>query len=185
MHLYSEGDNVTSQKNFQIFKELYDRTYDNLIKFVVCKCSNIEDVNDIIQEIYIDVYKAISCDKEINDVNKYIFGIAKNKIKKHYSIVNKIKTISLFKNFDKDMLVEDRISNNIDIEKIILDKNNIDVIWDYLRKKKINIQRIFYLYYNLDFTIKEISKKLNVSESYVKNSLYRTLKELQDVLRKD
>ena len=57
-------------------------------------------------------------------------------------------------------------------------------IWNYLKKKNPDIQRIFYLYYNLDFTIKEISEELNLKESDVKNKLYRTLKELQKNLRK-
>ena len=36
----------------------------------------------------------------------------------------------------------------------------------------------------MDFTIKEIAMELNLSESYIKNCLYRTLKELQKYMGK-
>ena len=38
------------------FNEVYDKTYDAVVKYVVCKCNNIDDVNDIIQDIYIALY---------------------------------------------------------------------------------------------------------------------------------
>ena len=55
---------MIDQINLKKFKNIYDKTYNNVLKFVVCKCSNMEDVNDIIQEIYISLYKKI----EIVDV---------------------------------------------------------------------------------------------------------------------
>ena len=43
---------------------------------------------------------------------------------------------------------------------------------------KIIIQKIFYLYYNLDLKIKDISKELQVSESFVKNNKSSVLEPL-------
>ena len=97
----------------------------------------------------------------------------------------KFKTISIFNSNNTDFEVINNIHDDINIENIILENDDIEEIWKYLRNKKINIQKIFYLYYNLDFTIKEIAQELHLSESYIKNGLYRTLKELQEVLGKD
>ncbi|MFQ9801920.1 MAG: sigma factor-like helix-turn-helix DNA-binding protein [Clostridia bacterium] len=36
------------------------------------------------------------------------------------------------------------------------------------------------MYYSLDLTIPEIAKQLSMSESNVKNKLYRTLKEMRN-----
>lgn len=175
---------MASQENFQIFKNIYDKTYESLVKFVISRCSNIEDVNDIIQETYTEVYKVLSEEKNIKDINKYIYGIAKNKIRRHFNLINKFKTISLFRE-DEDINYLDIIPSDIDIEKIIIDKGNIDFIWEFLRKKKVIISKVFYLYYSLDLSIKEISNELGISESSVKNYLYRTLCELQEVMRKE
>ncbi len=176
---------MIDQVNLKKFNYIYDKTYDNVLRFVICKCSNIDDVNDIIQEIYIEVYKKLLKNDDINNIESYIIGIAKNKIKKHYNLLYKFKTISIFSSKDENLKVIDNIPDDVNIENIILEKDDIEEIWKYLRNKKIDIQKIFYLYYNLDLTIKEIAHELNLSESYIKNGLYRTLKELKEVLRKD
>ena len=69
---------------------------------------------------------------------------------------------------------------------LIVNKNEWEKIWLYIKNKSNqNIPKIFYLYYNLDLTIKQISKELDLSESYVKNILYRTLKELYSKFNKE
>ena len=69
-------------------------------------------------------------------------------------------------------------------ETLLSDTANMILHIEQLKKKRIEIQRIFYLYYNMDFTIKELAMELNLSESYIKNCLYRTLKELQKYMGK-
>lgn len=172
---------MVDQTNLKQFNEIYNDTYGNILKYVICNCSNIDDVNDIIQDIYLDLFKSMS-NKNIDDINKYIFGIAKNKIKKHYTLLYKIRTISIF-NKENNELID--ISDNINIEKEVINKYDIDTIWRHLKTKKLIINKIFYLYYNCDLTIKQISEELEVKESYVKNCLYRTLTELQNTFGKD
>ena len=175
---------MINQINLERFEGIYNKTYNKILKYVICHCSNIEDVNDIIQETYLELYSAILKEKEIDNYEYYLYGIAKNKIKKYYHILYRIKTISLFNSKD-DIDLLDTIKSDIDIEKIVIKTSNIELIWTYLNKKKIIIQKIFYLYYQLDMKIKDISKELNIKESYTKNCLYRTLKELQEFLGKD
>lgn len=167
------------------FNKIYENTYNNVLKYIIYKCSNMEDVNDIIQETYLEFYNSLTKDKEIDDYNKYIIGIAKNKIKKYYNLIYKIKTISIFEKKKENIDIIDLLQNDIDIEKIIITSIDKELIWNYLKTKKIVIQKIFYLYYALDLKIKDISQELNVTESYTKNNLYRTLKELQELLGKD
>jgi len=176
---------MINKLNLEKFNDIYNKTYNKILKYVVCKCSNMDDVNDILQDIYIEVYNVLNKGKSINDFDKYIIGIAKNKVKKYYGLLYKIKIISLFNNENNDLKILDSIKSDINIEEIILKDCDIERIWQYLKNKKIIIQKIFYLYYELDLTIKEISKELNVNESYVKNCLYRTLKELQELFGKD
>ena len=158
------------------FNEVYDKTYDAVVKYVVCKCNNIDDVNDIIQDIYIALYKQLSKHNDIENINQYVIGIAKNKINKYYGLSYKIKNL-----FTKTEI--NNLKNNINIEKNIVDKDNLEEIWKYLKNKDIIIFKIFYLYYVESLTIKEISKQLNINESNVKNYLYRTLKELKNIYK--
>lgn len=176
---------MIDQLNLKQFNSIYKKTYDQVLKYIVCKCSNMDDVNDIIQETYFEFYNAMKKNMRIENIENYIIGIAKNKVKKHYTLLYKLKTVSLFSSISEEIELIDTIKSDVDIEKIIIDTDNTEKIWNYLKSKKIIIQKIFYLYYELDLTIKEISKELNIGESYTKNCLYRTLKELQKFLGKD
>lgn len=152
------------------FDLLYENTYFDVSKYVVCKCSNPEDVEDILQNIYLAVFKAVS--KNVNITNTYIMGIAKNKVKDYYRFNYKEKIVSLFSSKDNLEMI-DTIPADVDIESSLIDKYDTDFVWEYLKSKKVIIFKVFYLYFKLELTIKEISECLSLTESNVKH--YKTL----------
>ena len=155
------------------FDLLYENTYFDVSKYVVCKCSNPEDVEDILQNIYLAVFKAVS--KNVNITNTYIMGIAKNKVKDYYRFNYKEKIVSLFSSKDNLEMI-DTIPADVDIESSLIDKYDTDFVWEYLKSKKVIIFKVFYLYFKLELTIKEISECLSLTESNVKHCLYRTIR---------
>ena len=175
---------MASKSNLDLFNKIYDETYSDILKYIIIKCHDINDANDIIQEVYLEFWKILN-KKDIDDKNikSFLIGISINKIKKHYTVNQKIKYI-LVSDKDEDNAIE-KIKDNIDIEKLVIKKDDFNNIWDYIKhKKNQNIPKIFYLYYVLDLSIKEISSTLNVTDSYVKNIIYRTIKELSSLLGK-
>ncbi len=173
---------MTSQINLYKFNEIYDKTHLDLLKYVIIKCHNINDANDIMQETYLEFWNIIN-KKELSDINikSYLIGIANNKIKKHYTLLQKFKTISLFGINDKDRELIESLEDGMNINEIIIQKDNWNTIWKFIKSKKNqDIPKVFYLYYKLELSIKEISKELQRSESYIKHLIYRTLQELQN-----
>ena len=159
---------MTGQKALDKFDVVYNESYKDISRYVVLNANNIGDVKDILQNIYLEVYKNID---KVSDKN-YVFGIAKNFLKKYYR----------FKFLRKDDTeITDNIKSNINLEKTVMDKFDTELVWKYLKKKNNNIAKIIYLYYYEDFTIKEIANSLNLTESNVKNYIYRTLKELRRI----
>lgn len=159
---------MTGQKALDKFDVVYNESYKDISRYVVLNANNIGDVKDILQNIYLEVYKNID---KVSDKN-YVFGIAKNVLKKYY----------IFKFLRKDDTeITDNIKSNINLEKTVMDKFDTELVWKYLKKKNNNIAKIIYLYYYEDFTIKEIANSLNLTESNVKNYIYRTLKELRRI----
>ncbi len=159
---------MTGQKALDKFDVVYNESYKDISRYVVLNANNIGDVKDILQNIYLEVYKNID---KVSDKN-YVFGIAKNVLKKYYR----------FKFLRKDDTeITDNIKSNINLEKTVMDKFDTEIVWKYLKKKNNNIAKIIYLYYYEDFTIKEIANSLNLTESNVKNYIYRTLKELRRI----
>ena len=173
---------MINQNTLKIFDDLYDKTYKNVLKYVVCNCSNAEDIKDIIQNIYMEVLKKIQNEVVFNNESAYIMGIAKNKVNEYYRHKYKVKIISLFvKKDDKEFNID--IPDSFDLELDYIKKEDINFIWDFLKKKKIIIFKVFYLYYYEDLSIENISKALNISQSNVKHYLYRTINELKEVMK--
>lgn len=171
---------MASQINLEKFNDIYDKTYSDIMKYVIVKCHNINDANDIIQDVYFELWKILN-KKEVFDTNikSFLIGIAINKIKKHYSIVQRFKTISFFDKDFNDIELIDNIKSDIDIEDLVIKSDDWNSVWKYLKNKKNqDIPKVFYLYYKLGLSLKEISNELDKSESYIKNLIYRTLKEL-------
>ncbi len=70
--------------------------------------------------------------------------------------------------------------HGIDIEADFITKENIDEICKYVKSININASKIFYLYFMLNMTLKEISMSLAINESTVKSNLYRLLKKIKE-----
>ena len=141
---------MTGQKALDKFDVVYNESYKDISRYVVLNANNIGDVKDILQNIYLEVYKNID---KVSDKN-YVFGIAKNVLKKYYR----------FKFLRKDDTeITDNIKSNINLEKTVMDKFDTELVWKYLKKKNNNIAKIIYLYYYEDFTIKEIANSLNLT----------------------
>lgn len=172
---------MTSQETLQYFNTIYESTYPKVLKYVICHCNNISDVEDIMQNIYYEVLRKI---KKINN-EAYVLGIAKNKVNEYYRFKYKSKAISLYKkNVDQDEII-DFIEDSVDIERDMQLQCDIEEIWSFLKNNPVIISKIFYLYFYLEMTIKEIAIELNLSESNVKNYLYRTLKKLRHHLESE
>ncbi len=147
----------------------------------MCKCSNIDDVNDLIQDIYVELYKILKKKKHIvlENYQNYIIGIAKKKLQKHYGLLYKFKIEPIYtKSEEQEYEVE--IPSNMDVEADTIKKLNAEAVWKYIKKKNINVIKVFYLYYCLELKISQIAIELNLSESNVKNLLYRTIKDIKE-----
>lgn len=46
---------MTSQIYLKDFDQVYDETYLDVLSFIVCNSRNINDVNDILQEVYMNI----------------------------------------------------------------------------------------------------------------------------------
>lgn len=162
------------------FEKIYNKTYKDVLKYIIAHCSNLEDVNDIVQDTYVSLYKTLKKNKsiELENDQAFIKGIAKNVLKRYYRFKYKEKNnIEIFEN------EELQLEANIDIELEFIAKENVSHIWQTSNNKDLQIAKIFYLYYGLDMKITDIAKELNLTESATKNYIYRTIKELKNSMK--
>lgn len=178
---------MVDQENLKLFNDIYNKTYNDVLKYIVIKCHNINDVNDILQDTYFELWNIMGR-KKLDDKNikSFIIGIAINKIKKYYKLIYRINSISLFQKNETDEELIDMVKSDNTFEDLIVKEDEWASVWEYLKKKKNpNIAKIFYLHYKLEFTIKEISESLSISESTIKSIIYRTINELSFLYGKD
>lgn len=178
---------VSRKDKTEVFRKIYENTYPDILRFVIVKCRNVNDANDIVQEVYFELWKILKR-KEIDEsgIKSFLAGIAVNKIKKHYSLLKRINTVSAFVDGENETDITEQTEDPVDIEDLVINTNEWDRVWKYIKSKRNqNIPKVFYLFYVLDLPIKDISNELEVSESYVKNLIYRTLNELRSVFGKE
>jgi len=169
------------------FDEIYNCTNKAVLAFITAKCGRITDVGDIFQETYMELYRVL--DKRgadyVTNEKALVMRLARQKISRHYSLMERLKMfvsispandgddgVDLLDFAAEDFLTEDAAVNNVlyeDVRRII-------------KSKPDDVQKVFYLMYEVGLTIPEIAKALSIKESNVKNKLYRTLKELRNLM---
>lgn len=163
------------------FNEVYNETYEIILKYIVLHCDDLNDVNDLLQDTYLAVYDSLKKKRfsEIRDINKYVIGICKNVLKKYYRFKYKNKNIISIYNeeYPNEAFLKDF---DVDLELQIITKENVEYIWKYINNKDVKIAKIFYLYYCLDMKINDIATEMQLNESTVKNYIYRTINELKN-----
>lgn len=168
------------------FDNIYNETYQIMLRYIISKCQNLEDVNELLQDSYIELYHTLERKKslKLNDVNAYLKGIIKNVIKKFYRKRYKERSEVIYFANDLDYM-DIKQEDELDLESDFINRENIEQIWIYLNNKNVLIAKIFYLYYTLGLKISDIAEELEITESTTKNYIYRTLKELKEVFRKE
>lgn len=174
----------TQKLSLEDFEEIYHSTYHRTLSYIICKCSNIEDVNDLLQDTYVELYKILKRKKqiELDNYPNYIIGIAKKRIQRHYGILYSFVSTSLFNHSEEEEYGLE-IPDEIDVEAQTINKLNAEMVWEYIKRKDIKIVRVFYLYYYSGLTISQIAEKLEMTNSNVKNILYRTIKDIKENIK--
>lgn len=176
---------MVDQTIHSAFNKIYDATKRKTLIYITSKCRNPDDISDIFQETYAELFSVLSKRGEhyIKNEEAFVIKIANQKIYRFYTIFEKLKSIiSITQENNEGNIFElpDINSTEISIEDKIINSELVEDIHSYLKDKSPDIRRIFYLYYSLELTIGEIALELEISESNVKNKLYRTLADLRN-----
>lgn len=162
------------------FNQIYDANYNSVIKFVITKVRNLDDVQDIVQDVFVELYQILGrkgADYIINP-EALLIKIAKTKLYRHYSLMDRMMNrLSIRK---EEEIPEDFIITDREIDSKLDNRFVIEDIWKIIKSKSIDIQKVFYLYYYLDMPIREISKLMKMGESNIKHKIYRTLEEIRN-----
>ena len=127
------------ENNEEYFNRVYNETCRSVSRFVVSKCGNMEDAEDIIQNVYTRFFKRISekGHEDIESPEAFLINIAKFECRTYFSDRKKDDKVSSFSDYTEEEMVaieremskpqqrlEDVISNKI-VAKQIFDDNAV------------------------------------------------------------
>lgn len=164
----------------EYFNGVYDDTCKAVTRYVVSKCSSMEDAEDIVQNIYTRFYSRIS-QKGYDDIESpeaFLINIAKFECRTYYSLKKKKEKVSSLSDFTEEEMVniEAEMSRQQQgLEDIMCNKLLAKQIFDDIMSGDELTGRIFYLHFACDMKLEDIANQLNVNLSTVKNKLYRTI----------
>ena len=169
------------------FDEIYDSTSKPVLALITAKCGNTADIRDIYQETYMELYQVL-CKRGVAYVTNdkaLVMRIARRKIARYYSLLERLKTFLSASNITDDGEEAELFDTESDAfltEDFTIKHDMFETAKQHILSKPEDVQKVFYLMYDVDLTIAEIAQALGISESNVKNKLYRTLKELRNIL---
>lgn len=179
---------MTNQNIAFRFDEIYNSTNKVVLAFITAKCKNTADINDILQDTYLELYQVLikRGAEYIKHEKAFVLRIAKQKIARYYSLLERLKIfVSIdINNEDEeeaelsDFKISDFLTEDYVVNQILLDNAQ-----EFIMSKSEDVKKVYYLFYGAGLTIPEIAKILSISESSVKNKLYRTLRELQNLFK--
>lgn len=103
---------MSARKTLKLFEKIYNETYNNTFKYVICKCNNLNNVDDILQDTYLEFYRILKNGKKISNYQAYIITIAKNKIIHKFNSDIKLDTISIYQEVNNEEFIIDLDSRN-------------------------------------------------------------------------
>lgn len=168
---FKDGNNLNIER---IINE-----YSNyLFKVIKNICGNyllLEDIEEIILDVFVALWKNKYKLDETKDIKPYISAIAHNLTKK------KMNEKNLSLNFTQ---INDEMIQVIDDWSEIVDNSmKIDEVNYIVKELSEEDYQIFTLFYYYSYRIKEIAKKLDISELKVKSRLHRIRNRIKKKLK--
>ena len=172
------------------FDEIYNSTNKTVLTFITAKCGRVADINDIFQDTYLELYQLLNkrgADYVTNE-KALVLRIAKRKVAKYYSLMERLKifvSITTTNEDGEEIELPELEADTFLTEDFTINQMMFETVRKAIEQKPETVKKVFYLFYDVGLTIPEIAKELSISESSVKNNLYRTIKELRNLLNKE
>lgn len=157
-------DKKNAKDDKEIFTELIKSIENDLYNIAKNKVYNIHDINDILQETIIKIYRNFNSLKDQDSFKSWSIKILLNECNKAH------------KSRYKELLLFNKITTknpSQDIDYSIIDLENDLCFRDLLKNISPVEQNIFILHYQCDYSIKEIAEILNINENTIKSKLKR------------
>ena len=160
------------------FKRIYNEYAPKVYRFAQRYMTNDNDVEDIVQEVFIRLWKVRMSVNPTLNFDNYLFTIARNLIFNHHRArINEVylqDTVLASLENEYDMPEDEIIAQDL--------SQYIDKIVEQLPPKQ---QEVFNMSRRQMLTYKEIAEQLGISEKTVESHIYQALKFIRQAINRD
>ncbi|MFJ5715690.1 RNA polymerase sigma factor SigX [Neobacillus novalis] len=159
-----------------VFEELYQKYHHDVFQFLFYMVRNKEHAEDLVQEVYIRVFKSYDRFEGKSSEKTWLFSIARN-VAIDFFRKQKGWKEKLLEKFDWST---NQVKDEYPIpEEITVQKEEIKWIYKCLEFCTMDQRAVIILRYLQDLSIAETAKALGWTESKVKTTQHRSLKVLK------
>jgi RNA polymerase sigma-70 factor (ECF subfamily) len=178
------GDLMSNPNIASRFDEIYNFTSKAVLAFITAKCRNTADISDILQDTYMELYRVLikRGAEYVTNEKAFMLRKKKKKIARYYSLLERLRIFVSMNASNEDgeeVELSDFEADTFSLEDYAVNQVLLESARKFIMSKSEDIKKVYYLFYDVGLSIPEIATTLSMSESSVKNKLYRTLKELQ------
>ncbi len=157
------------------FEEIYDRSADEVYRFIFLKVSSGEIAQDLTSETFTRVWESLQETEEIKNPRAYAYRIARNIVIDHYRKreFQKVTTPEEVVVPDKEKRADEKAEIDSEMERVTKALGRLNE--DY--------QNVIIWYYLDELSVAEVAELLGKPETTVRVIVHRALKALKKELR--
>ena len=157
------------------FRTIYDETRNAMLRFLIPRIRSSEDVEDVMQEVYRNLYRRMEKSGAPDDPMRYLYGIARHELARFYRkrAQKRERETPLTETLEDDAPQPD--------ERLFL-RERASTVWEIVKSEPLLSYQAFTLYYGFDETTSAIAQKLGVTEETVRKRISRTRKRIREAL---
>lgn len=159
------------------FSKIYDEKIDKIYRFVFLKVNSKQIAEDITSEAFSKTWAVFKDeDREIKNVNAFLYRIAKNLVIDYYRDQGKALIVS-----PEDVVIADE---NQDIEKESINNSDMRKVRTAMTRLNQDYQNAIIWYYLDDLPVTKVAELLGRTESATRVLIHRALYSLKDEIQK-
>ncbi|MDR1097718.1 MAG: RNA polymerase sigma-70 factor [Tannerella sp.] len=151
------------------YNNLFTRYYSRLCRYVYGMLENREDAEDVVQELFLNLWNNRKRIEITENVSGYLFKMAKN------LSLNHIRSAKNYRN-----MVDSQSVSEVYYEESLLEFDEFRIaLYDCIERLPERSREVFLLHRVKKLKQKEISEKLTVSVKTIKNQIWMSLQKLK------
>ncbi|MFK4423530.1 sigma-70 family RNA polymerase sigma factor [Bacillus sp. RC51] len=170
--VYSDLIQLTLSGNKEAYSELYDKTIQEIYKTAHFLIEDKTDVDDIVQEIYIQLYESLRKYDSEKPFRPWLIGLAIKQI--HSYRRKRWMRLRIVKKAE-----EQRKPVQIDFSSDVVSKISNQKLIELIHKLPYKLKQVIILRYLDDYSQEEVAQILHIPIGTVKSRIHAALKKLR------